>query len=358
MVTEKYSVAIIGCGNIAGPYARDLVAYPEIDLVGVTDVDLQKARDLAALHGCRVYPSVEALLADDAVDLVVNLTIHYAHQALSTQCLAAGKHVYSEKPLALTYREALKLVEFAEERGLRLGCSPFTTMGEAQQTAWKLIREDRLGTVRVAFAEVNWGRIEVWHPNPGPFYEVGVLFDVGVYPLTMLTAIFGPARRVQAYGTVLYPDRETSEGGAFHIETPDFVLAVIELQNGPVVRLTTDFYVSRFSSKQDGLEFHGDDGSIYLSTWHEFDASVELAAFNEPFAPVPLVKEPYPGIEWGRGVRDMVETIVKGEPHRATGEHAAHIVEIIEAINRSFETNRPVEVHSNFVPPAPMAWAG
>ena len=258
MSSKKLGVAILGCGNIAEAYAQNLSTYSPIDLIGMADLEPQRAEALAAKFGCRAYPSLEAMLADDAVDLVVNLTIHHAHQETTTRCLEAGKHVHSEKPLALTYEGAQALVELARQKGLRLGCSPYTYMGEAQQTAWKLIREGRLGPIRVVYAEVNWGRIEAWHPAPGPFYQVGALFDVGVYPLTLLTTIFGPARKVWAYGTVLHPDRVTQEGVPFHIETPDFVVALVELENGPLIRLTTDFYVSRRSSKQDGVEFHGD----------------------------------------------------------------------------------------------------
>ncbi len=112
----------------------------------------------------------EAILADDAVDLVINLTIHNAHVEVIAQCLNAGKHVYSEKPIALTSEEAWKLVALAEEKGRCFGCAPITMLGEAQQTAWKAIRDGLLGTVRVAYVEVNWGRIEAWHPAPVPFY--------------------------------------------------------------------------------------------------------------------------------------------------------------------------------------------
>jgi predicted dehydrogenase len=152
-----------------------------------------------------VYPSLEAILADEEVDLVINLTIHSAHVEVITTCLHVGKHVYSEKPMTLTSEEAWKLVALAEEKGCRLGSAPITILGEGQQTAWKVIRDGLLGTVRAAYAEVNWGRIESWHPTPGPFYEVGLLFDVAVYPLTLLTTIFGPARSVTAFGKVLYP---------------------------------------------------------------------------------------------------------------------------------------------------------
>jgi predicted dehydrogenase len=358
MSDPKLGVGIVGCGNIADRYAQYLLSYPQTNLIGVTDVISEKAETLAAETGCQAYPSLEAMLADESIELVVNLTVHHAHKEITTQCLEAGKHVYSEKPLALTYEDAKGLVELAKARGLRLGCSPFTYMGEAQQTAWKLIRAGKLGKIRLAYAEVNWGRIEIWHPAPLPFYNVGVLFDVGVYPLTLLTTFFGPARRVSAFGKVIHPNRVTKEGDPFTITTPDFMVTLLELENGPLVRLTTDFYVSRRSSKQDGVEFHGDIGTLYLGSWHDFNVPVEYADFNQPFKPVPLLKEPYPqGVEWGRGVQDMALAIAEGRPHRATGEQAAHVVEIMCAITQAIETRQPVEIHSSFTPPAPMDWA-
>jgi predicted dehydrogenase len=286
MRDKQIGVAIIGCGNIAGAYAKNLAAYPEIKLLGATDIDLQRAESLAQQYGAQAYPSTEAVLADEAVDLVVNLTIHHAHTQIITQCLEAGKHVYSEKPLSLTYEEAKGLVDLAQRRGLRLGCSPFTYMGEPQQTAWKVIQEGRLGPVRLIYAEVNHGRIETWHPAPPPFYQVGALFDVGVYPLTIVTAMFGPARKVLGYGRVLYPDRVTKEGVPFHIDTPDFITAVVELEGGLLVRLTTNFYVGGHT-KQRGIEFHGDLGSLHLGNWQRFDTTVEFTEYGQNYQPVP-----------------------------------------------------------------------
>jgi predicted dehydrogenase len=345
---ERVRVGIVGCGNIAGPYAANLVTYPETELVGVTDVDAAKAEALAQKHGCRAYGSLEALLAD--VDLAVNLTIHHAHYAVTKACLEAGKPVYSEKPLALTAAEARELVNLAKERNLRLGASPFTFLGAAQQAAWRLVRDGKLGEVRLAYAEVNWGRIESWHPNPGPFYEVGALWDVGVYPLTLLSAIFGPARKVLAYGRVLHPDRVTKAGAAFHIETPDFVTAAIELEGGPLVRLTTDFYVHQQNTRQTGVELHGDLGSLHLSSWQDPDAGLAFAPFGQPLERVPVRAE---RMEWGRGVREMAQAMLEGRPHRATGEQAAHIVEVLGAVSESIRTGGPVDVRSSFPPPAP-----
>ncbi len=356
MADTKLRVAVVGCGNIAGPYAKTMQPFEQIELVGATDVDPKRAQDFVAAHGGTAYASLEELLADDAVDAVVNLTIHHAHPAVITQCLNAGKHVHTEKPLAMTHAEAQALVELAERKGLRLSSSPITFMGEAQQTAWKAIRDGMCGTVRVAYAEVNWGRIESWHPAPGPFYEVGALWDVGVYPLTVLTTIFGPARRATAYGIVLHPDRVTKEGVAFHIDTPDFVVAAIELANGTVVRLTTNFYVGQHS-KQKGIEFHGDLGSLYLDSWQNFNAAVEFAEYRQEWQPVPYVKEPYPGTEWGRSVAELADAIAENRPQRATGAQAAHVVEILAAISASLQGGGPVEIRSDFTPPAPMEWA-
>jgi predicted dehydrogenase len=350
-------LGIIGAGNIAGPYLRDIPHYPELELAGIADILPARAEALAREHGTRAYPSVDALLADPAVEMVANLTVQHAHAAVTTSCLLAGKHVYSEKPLTTRYADAVGLVALARERGLRLACSPFTLMGEAQQTAWKWIRDGKLGQVRLAYADVNWGRIETWHPDPQGFYGVGPLFDVGVYPLSILTAIFGPARRVSAYGTVLWPERETRQGTRFRVAQPDFLVAAIELADGVVVRLTADFYVANKSTRQVGIEFHGDRGSLHLESWHMFNAKVAFAAFDEPLEEVPLVREPPYGTPWGQGLWETATAIIAGRPHRFSGEMAAHTVEILEATAESARSGRPVAITSDFARPAPMEWA-
>ncbi len=357
-MTQPVSVAIVGCGNIATPYAKYLKAYPETDLIGLADLEIGRAQALANEVGGQVYPDLDELLADDRVEIVVNLTIHHAHYDIIRHCLEAGKHVHSEKPLALTYAEARALVELAEAQGVRLGCSPFTFMGEAQQTAWKIARSGRLGQVRLAYAEVNWGRIEQWHPNPAPFYSVGPLVDVGVYPLTLLTAMFGPVRRVVAYQTTLSPQRQTQTGHRFEVTAPDLTVALLELEQGPLIRLTCDFYVHERSSQQRGIELHGDQATLYLSSWHDFDGMVKVGDFGEALRQQPLLKSPHSGVEWGRAVRDLAQAIREDRPHRATGEQAAHIVEVLEAIQTAAGTGQPVAVASTFTPPAMMPWAG
>lgn len=350
-------LAIVGCGNIAGPYSKDIQRHPELQIVGFYDVDVSRAQAFAAEHGGKAYSSLEALLADPEVEAVVNLTVFDAHYRVVRAGLEAGKHVYSEKPLALKYSEARELVELAKAKNLRLACAPITFLGEAQQTAMKLVREGKLGTVRAVYAEVNHGRIESWHPNPVPFYAVGPMLDVGVYPLALLTALFGPARRLTAFATTLYPHRVTKEGEPFTIPAPDFYVVNLEFDPGPLVRLTANFYVSSRTLQGEGIEFHGDRGSLRLHSWFGANSPLEYADFNQSYQPVPTLRATEVGIDWARGLVDYAQALQTGRPSRVTGEHAAHVVEILEATNQSARTHQPVELTSSFIPPAAMEWA-
>jgi predicted dehydrogenase len=344
-------VAVVGCGNISGAYGETLAAYETVAIAGATDIDPERAAGFVERFGGVAFPTLDDLLADPGVDAVLNLTSHGAHADVTAQALQAGKHVHSEKPMAACYDDASRLLRLADEHGVRLSCSPITYMGEAQEAAWRLIAEGAIGTVRVAYAEVNWGRIETWHPAPAPFYGVGPLVDVGVYPLTILTAIFGPARSVTAYGRVVLPQRTTTAGEPFLVETPDFGVAVIELEGGPVVRLTTSFYVGQHS-RQGGIEFHGDEGSLHLDSWQHFDAGLQLAAFGGSYAPVQPAAPQFRGTDWGRAVAELADAIREGRPHRAGAAHAAHVIEILDAVAASMAGAGTVPVSSTFTPPA------
>jgi predicted dehydrogenase len=349
-------VGIIGCGNIAGPYVADLMTHPELRLIGFADLDPARAASMAGTQGGRAYASAEALLDDPEVDIVVNLTVHHAHHAVSRAALEAGRHVFSEKPLALTLPDARDLVALAADRGLRLGCAPVALLGELAQSAWLRLRDVLIGDVRLAYAEVNWGRPETWHPAPQPFYRVGPLVDVGVYPLTLLTAMLGPARRVTGHGRVLLPERRTVDGTPFTVDSDDFMLLVVELESGVLVRMTANFYASN-RTRGRGIEIHGDEGSLWISSWADFAGELEHAPFGEDYRPLRLVREPSAPMRWGAGVAEMADAIAAGRPHRLGGEHAAHVVEILAAAAESTVTGRPVDVGSSFPPPEPLGWA-
>ncbi|HEX6789655.1 MAG TPA: Gfo/Idh/MocA family oxidoreductase [Gaiellaceae bacterium] len=349
-------IAIVGCGNIAYRYAQDIAASPRLSLVGATDLDPARAERLVQTHGGRAFATLDELLAVESIETIVNLTVANAHVAVSRAALEAGKHVHSEKPLALTYADARELVELADRRSVRLSAAPTTLLGEAQQTAWKLVRDGALGRVRVAYAEANWGLLESWHPDPRGLYEVGPLADVGVYPLMILTALFGPVRRVQGYATTLVADRLRKDGRPFRVDAPDFCIVTVELEDGVVARLTTSFYVP--PSKQRGLELHGDDGSLYMPTWSDFDSRLELQPRGGDYAVVAPLREPHAGIDWSRALVDLADALDEGRLHRSTGEHAAHVVEVLEASRLSVEQGgSAVDVLSGFRRPEPFGWA-
>ncbi len=357
MIDGPLRLAVVGCGNIARAYAATLTGAPAVKIVGATDLDSERAAAFVADWGGRHYQRLTAVLDDPGVDLVLNLTTQEAHVDVIRAAIDSGKHVYSEKPLAFTPDDAFELVRRAEAKGVRFACAPMTFLGEAQQTAWKALRDGRIGQIKLAYAEANWGRLEDWHPDPRPFYKAGALFDVAPYAVTYLTTVLGPARSVCAMATVALAERTRKDKTHFRVESPDVAVGLIEFESGAIGRLTANFYVHKQNSKQRGIEFHGDQGSLHLGCWQSFDAPVELAAYGEPFAPLPLLRSPYVGTEWGRGIVEMAEAIAADRPHRVTGEHAAHVTEILSALDQSRRTARSVRMESSFVPPPPMEWA-
>ncbi len=352
-------VVIVGCGNIATAYSKSILEKSNLQLVGFSDIDVVRAKTFAQEYGGVAYASLEAVLADANVDAIVNLTIFDAHYTVIKQSLEAGKHVYSEKPLALKYAQAQELVAIAKARGLRLAGAPITFLGEAQQTASKFLLDGGIGKIRLVYAEVNWARIEGWHPNPKPFYEVGPFLDVGVYPLAWLTSLFGAVKRVSAYAKTLYPNRITKEGVPFTITAFDYYVANLEFEDDITVRLTVNFYVSHSNKQGSNIEFHGDKGSLSSSSfagWFMPNSKLEYAPFAEAYTEIPLVKAAPEEVDWARGLEDLASAITENRVSRVTGEHAAHVVEILEAVNTSATNNTPVTLTSSFDKPALMDW--
>ena len=167
--------------------------------------------------------------------------------------------------------------------------------------------------------------------------------------------MFGPVRRVRAYGTIVQRTRVRSDGGTFDLASPDFTVAALELESGVVVRLTATFWVG--PGKQRGLELHGDEGSLYLASWAEFDSRLERSSDGVDYEPLPFLRDPYPGIDWARALVDLAEALDEARPHRAGAEHAAHVVEALDAVAASSRDGGTVEVRSSFPAPPPLDWA-
>ncbi len=338
-------LGIVGCGDVAHRYGRTLAPYPEVPIVAVTDTDSDRASAFAREWGGEVRATLDDLLAVGGVDCVVNLTPFEFHADVTARALEAGKHVHTEKPVALDPTAARKLVDLADRTGLRLSCAPITFLGHGQQAAYRTIEEGRAGEIRLVYAEVDHGRIETWHPRPEPFYAIGPLFDVGVYPLTILAAFFGPARRVTAWAGKLLPGRTTIDGAPFEVGAPDFLVAVVELQSGLVARLTANFYVER-EEKRHAMEFHGDQGSVFLSTWQDFDAEVDFVPYGGTPESIAYDngRPAGEGIDYGLALRELDAAIREGRPHAPSAERAAHVVDVMCAIGESAESGRPVEL--------------
>ena len=211
-------VAIVGCGFVADYYLATRGNHPGVKLVGAYDRDAERARRFCAHHRIPRFESLAEVLGDRRVDLVVNLTNPRSHFEISSAALAAGKHVYTEKPLATSLPDAERLVELAESRGLLLGSAPCTVLGETAQTMWRALREGRIGTPRLAYAEMDDGPIPLedhgtWASASGaPWpakdeFEVGCTLEHSGYVLTWLAAFFGPARAVTSFAHVVKPDR-------------------------------------------------------------------------------------------------------------------------------------------------------
>ncbi|HUT32201.1 MAG TPA: Gfo/Idh/MocA family oxidoreductase [Planctomycetota bacterium] len=352
--SEPVRFAFVGCGNIAGPYADSMKKHPDkLEIVGAFDLNAEAAKGFVAKYGGTQYASLDDLIADERVEAGLNLTVHLAHPEVTQRLLRGGKHVHSEKPLAATREDGRACVDLAAQKGLLLGCSPFVILGEAQQTLKKVVADGLVGEVKEVYAEMNWSRIESWHPAPAPFYGrgAGPLFDVGCYPLSVLIQIFGSVSAVRAMGGVRLPERTIvsgpNAGKTFTATNPDHTCVLMEFAGGAHGRLTASFFGVK--SAQTGIEVHGTAGSLRLDSVVGFNAKLDVCKAGErEWKPVPLLGEPFPGVEWARGPLDLAAGIREGKHLTCPGEAAYHVLDITLAALEASESGQTVPVASRF----------
>ncbi len=325
----------MGCGAVARKYAATLDASP-LSPVAACDFDADRAAAFAAETGATAYTDLDAALAATDAPLVVNLTSHDAHATVTERALRAGRHVWSEKPLALSADRARELVALAERRGLALGCAPTNPEGEAQRLARRAVDDGRLGAVRLAYAHAHVGRVTEWHDDPDSFLRVGPLYDGGVYPLTLLVAWFGPVARVRTADAVdPWPDR-----AARTPERPSHVEATLDFADGPVTRLTASFYAPHRSREFTSLELHGDDGSCYLddagALGGDGERHVSVGRAGREYTPNPLTA-PSRRTPYLAGPERLAASVRRGRPDRSTARRAAHVVAVCNAVERAAE---------------------
>lgn len=355
---NKLKVGIIGTGNISGIYFQNGKRFESMEIVACADLDADRAAAKASEYGVR-GSSVEELLADPDIQMVINLTIPQAHAAVALQALEAGKHVYSEKPLAATREEGKRVLEVARSRGLRVGCAPDTFLGGGIQTCIKLIEDGWIGTPIGATAFMLGGGPEGWHPNPDFFYQPGggPLFDMGPYYITALVALLGPITRVTGSAKISFPERiATSKeqfGKKIKVETPTHIASVLDFASGPIATLLTSFDV-KGGSVLPRIEVYGSEGTLELPDPNTFGGKIRIRrAGAEEWSDIPLTHGKSENAR-GVGAADMAKAILTGRSHRANGEMAYHVLEAMFGILDASEQGVHYTMQSTCERPQPF----
>jgi predicted dehydrogenase len=363
---QPVGVGILGCGHVSDQYLRGCSRFDVLRVVACADVDAARAEEKAAHHGVPRACSPDELLRDPEVELVLNLTPPQAHADASLAVIRAGRHVWSEKPLAASLDEGIGLVDAAAEAEVRLGCAPDTFLGGALQTSIKLVDDGWVGEPVAAVALVSEHGYEHFHPNVDFFYAPGggPALDLGPYHVTALVALLGPVARVTGFARASFPERVVPagprRGDRIQVRVPTHVTGALEFESGVLatVLMSWDIWATRLPY----IEIYGAEGSLSVPNPDLFDGRPRLRRAGEEELREP---PPPPGtVEWsalpmthdgdvGRGIgaADMAHAIRAGRAHRATGELAVHVLEVLSALQ---EGGGCTEMESRCRRPAPL----
>ncbi|GAA4472243.1 Gfo/Idh/MocA family protein [Phytohabitans houttuyneae] len=351
MAVNPVGVAVVGCGTISHQYLATLANRPEVRVVACADLDPARAASAAARYGVPVHGDLDTVLAHDEVELVVNLTVPAAHAPVALAAIAEGKHVYTEKPFALTPTEASTVLAAAQAAGVRTGGAPDTFLGAGMQTTCQAVADGRIGTPLSAIVLEQGPGPHRWHPDPEFLFQAGggPLFDMGPYYLTALAALFGPVTRVAALNRTGFPERVIGAGPRtgqrFPVTVPTHVTALIEYASGPVATVVFSFDATL--PRQDFFEITGTEATLAAPNPNTFTGPVRLRATSDSdWTTIPTPDSPTDGR--GIGICDMAVGIRTNRPHHANGDLAAHIVDVMTAIHDSAEHGTFRDVTSTF----------
>ena len=351
-------LGVIGCGNISEIYLQNLCSFGDVEVDAVSDMDLERARARAQQFQISRALPVEILLADPEIEAILNLTIPRAHFEVAMAALQAGKSVYNEKPLAIGLEEARKILECAAEKSLRVGCAPDTFLGAALQTCRLLIDTGAIGTPVGATAFMISHGHEDWHPDPGFYYQAGggPMFDMGPYYLTALVALVGPIRRVTGSAQISFPERTVTSspkfGSTIRVEVPTNIATVVDFANRAVGTMLMTFDVWRAGLPR--MEIYGSEGSLRVPDPNNFGGAVELWRHDaREWRTMPLINDLTANLR-GLGVADMARAMREGRSHRANGELAYHVLEVMHAAHDASREERHVKLASTCERPSPL----
>ncbi len=349
-------IGVVGAGQISGAYLGTLRRLPNVQVVAVADLDHARARTAAAAApGARPLAAAELLTAHD-VDLVLNLTIPAAHAEVAHAAIAAGKHVYGEKPLAVTTGQAREVLAAAAHAGVRVGCAPDTVLGTGVQTARACLDGGQIGAPVAATAFMVTPGHERWHPAPEFYYLPGggPLFDMGPYYLTALVTLLGPVRRVAGMAATPRATRVIGSGpraGAqIGVAVATHVTGVLEHANGALLTLVMSFDV--WAGQLPHIEVYGTGGSLSVPDPNGFGGTVQIfRAGAQDWAPAAEAGG-YRGAARGYGVSDLASALSTGTAHRANGEVAYHVLDMMQALLAAAGSGHAVERHEQLRPAA------
>jgi len=352
-------VGIIGCGKISDIYLKNChQRFPGMEVAAVADLITEVAQAKADEYGVKRVLTVDELIADPEVEAVLNLTIPSAHAEICEKTILAGKHSYTEKPLSIDFEDGRRLVNLAEEKGVRLGSAPDTFLGGGLQTVRKLLDDGWIGSPVAATAFMTGRGPEGWHPNPHFFYQrgAGPLFDMGPYYLTALVNLIGPVAEVSGSTRVTFKERTiTSEplrGSTIEVEVPTHVVGTLEFAGGAVGTVITSFDI--WAANLPRIEIYGTEGSLSVPDPNTFGGPVMVkGAGDEKWHEMPLTHG-HSENSRGLGVADLADAVVGNRPHRASGELTGHVLEIMHGIHISADSGKRYKMTQAGVRPEPL----
>jgi len=347
-------VGVVGAGNISTQYLQNLTSFPDLDVRFVADVDPERARAQAQAFGVPGCGSFAELLADDAIELVVNLTPPATHAEVVLAALDAGRHAWTEKPLAVRREDGAAIVARARATGRQVGCAPDTFLGPALQAARRLVDAGGIGRPLGALSVFQNGGPERWHPNPAFLFAVGAgpVFDLGPYYLTALVQLLGPVARVTATATRSQAERLVHQGPlagtTFPVETPTHVQALLEFRGG-----TSAGAVFSFDSglHRNQLEITGAEAVLEVPDPNQFTGDLRIHRVG---GTMETVEVPPEQATRGIGVLDLARAIREGRPPRASAQLGFHVLDVMTSILESADSGAPVEIASSCDVPPPL----
>lgn len=353
----RVGVGIIGCGNISAAYLKAMQWFDVLDVRGLADIRPEMASARADKFGLKAI-SIEDMLADPAIEIVVNLTIPRVHVEVGLQILGAGKHVYGEKPLGITFAEGKQLVDAAKAAGLRVGSAPDTFLGGSHQTCRDIVDSGFLGQPVGGTAYFMCPGHERWHPDPAFYYDLGggPILDMAPYYLSELVNLYGAVESVAGIGTKVRDQRTITSaprnGEKIAVKVATHVAGLLRFANGAVVQMSMSFDVA--GHKHVPLELYGTEGSLIVPDPNFFGGEISQFAKGGEWEDVPIA-QPYSDENYRSiGVADMAYAIRNDRPHRASGDLALHVLEIMEAFEASSNSGKFVQISTKIDRPEPF----